>query len=386
MQRKEHFPAETNWAYILGAGASFADDNRFPLMKAVFKGFEDQDSNQHSYADTRKTLLKWLKNNYDNYQNENIEGILTYLDFLRSGYILAEKPSLQTDYSLQYKKIYSELIDYLHERLNINGNIEDLILHYNLLDKITQKDSIITFNYDETLDATLAYYNKKKPTDEKLPHFLNLQYLISKCESKGFVFSGLGEISTSQLGQGYLLKLHGSLFWKSCINNYCPNHFYINIGNESEDFLDEEGYLNKTHHSMFPDDPSFCNLCGGELEPVLIYPSAHKQISTFPKIKVMWQKAHRILSNATHYVIIGYSFPETDFNVRNLIRRSCYHGKGRSWRIVDPDWENVLKKLKPLIIGQSKSVSFFLQCYEGLEQFINDDFVEAVDEKYFHNL
>lgn len=385
MHRKEHFPAETNWLYILGAGASFADDNRFPLMKDVFKGFEDQDKDQHSYAKTRKTLLDWLKNNYDNYQNENIESILTYLDFLRSGYILSEKAVLQADYSLQYKKIYSELISYLRERLNINGYIEDLTLHYELLNKVTQKDSIITFNYDEALDTSIAYYNTKNP-GKKLPHFLNLQYLISKTAERDFLFSGLGEISTSQHGRGYLLKLHGSLFWKTCINNYCPNHFYINIGNESEEFLDEEEYLSKTHYSMFPDEPSFCNMCGGELEPVLIYPSAEKQISMFPKVKVMWQKAHRILSNATHFVIIGYSFPETDFNIRNLIRRSCYHGKGRSWRIVDPDWQNVLQKLKPLIKGQSKSVSFFLRCYEGFRQFINDDFVADIDEKYFHRL
>ena len=122
------------------------------------------------------------------------------------------------------------------------------------------------------------------------------------------------------------------------------------------------------------------------MEKIFIYPTSYKQFSLFPKLRVIWQEAYRIFENATHYVLIGYSLPETDYHVRNLIRKACFFGKGRSWRIVDPDWNNILKRLKPLIEEQGNSVTFFLRCYKGFEEFLKDEYVEGVDYKYFWDL
>lgn len=385
MDRREHVPAETKYVYILGAGASYADDSRLPLLRSVFKSFEEpRDGLKTSWADRYSTLHKWLKDQYSSYQTENIEEVLTYLDYLRSNFVFAD--NLVEQLNIEITKVYLELIDYLQKILNPIEEGKNLQLHSTLVKRLKPFDSIISFNYDEVIDSTLVGHNAGNTDGERLPQLLNLQYLISKVSNKDSLFNSLGTGRTAEAGHGILLKLHGSLFWTSCTHFDCPNRFYIGMSNEDHLIVDEEGYYNNAGFNMFPEVPSFCGLCGNKLERVFIYPTAYKQFSVFPKIRVLWQEAHRVLSSATHFVIIGYSLPDTDFQVKNLIRHSCYSGKGRSWRIVDPNWKDVLCRLKPLIEEQSHSVTFFLRCYEGFTQYLKDEFVEEVDHEYFWNL
>ncbi|GEM_PF-7058080 len=387
MDRNEHFPAETNHVYILGAGASHAEDKKFPLMNSVFKELETQD-NDHSISKAKlySNLLKWLKFNYSDYRSANIEDVLTYLDFLRENYIFSDIASKVDYLNIELHKIGLELIDYLQHVLNPIGDVEDLKLYPALVKRFKQVDSIISFNYDEIIDMAMIDYNKKNTGGENLPQLLNLQYLISKVSNRHSLFSPLGTTYRAESGIGVLLKLHGSLFWTTCLTSNCPNHFFINMGNEDYFIKSEEDYYKNPYYDLFPDVLPFCGLCGGRLERVFIYPSAFKQLSLFPKMRVLWQKAHRVLSAATHFVIIGYSLPETDFHVRNLLRQACYSGKGRSWKIVDPNWEVVLGRLKPLIAEQSHSVTFFLRCYNGFAEYLRDEYVEGIDYQYLWNL
>lgn len=387
MDRKEHFPFETNHVYILGAGASHADDKRLPLMRSVFKDFENaRNGIDTSWADRYSNLFSWLKNHYGSYQIQNIEEVLTYLDYLKSNFVFADNPNLVAHLNVDITKVYLELIDYLQNILNPVQDPKDLQLHSALVEKFKPFDSIISFNYDEIIDSALIGFNRDNSNSEKQPQLLNLQYLISKVSSKESLFSSLGGERRAEAGRGILLKLHGSLFWTSCTQSDCPNRFYINMSNEDHIIIDEERYYKNPGFDLCPEVPSFCGLCGNKLERVFVYPSAYKQISAVPRIRVLWQEAHRVLSSATHYVIIGYSLPDTDFDVKNLIRQSCYADKGRSWRIVDPKWKDVLRRLKPLIEEQSHSVTFFLRCYEGFSQYLKDEFVEGVDEEHFWNL
>ncbi|MBD3339728.1 MAG: hypothetical protein GF353_11505 [Candidatus Lokiarchaeota archaeon] len=386
VEREEHFPLETNYVYILGAGASYADDKRFPLMKSVFEGFQNPRENSNkSWAEIYPNLLNWLKQNYSDYRSANIEEILTYLDFLRDDYIFDDIPYTAEAIRNELNVVNLELVEYLQKRLNPKSNINNFKLHNALAKKLKPEDSIISLNYDEIIETVLIAHNRSQENIKKLPQLLNLQYLISKISNRESLFSSLGFNFQAEDGPGYLLKLHGSLFWTSCATSNCPNRFYINMSNEDHIIENEEEYYKNPGFDYFPNIPAFCEICGGKLEKIFIYPTAFKQFNLFPKLRVIWQKAYRILENATHYVLIGYSLPETDYHVRNLIRKACFSGKGRSWRIVDPDWKKVLKRLKPLIEDQGNSVTFFLRCYKGFEEFLNDEHVEGVDYEDFWN-
>ena len=387
MDRREHFPAEKNYVYILGAGASHADDKRFPLLNTVFRDFEQPlDDRNTTSAKRYPYLFRWLKNNYSDYRSANIEDVLTYLNFLKESFVFADIASEVEYRNLDHNKIGLELIDYLQHKLNPIEQRDNLGLHLSLVKRLTPFDSIISFNYDEAIDAAIIEHNRDENNSEKLPQLLNLQYLISKVANRHSLFSPLGTTYVADEGVGIVLKLHGSLFWTTCMSTNCPNHFCINMSNEDHIIKNEEDYYRNAGFTLFPDIPPFCGLCGGKLERVFIYPSASKQFSLFPKMRVLWQKAHRVLSTATHFVIIGYSLPDTDYHVKNLIRLSCYSGNGRSWRIVDPRWDVVLRKLKPLIEAQSHSGTFFLRCYKGFAEFIKDEYIEDVDYNYFWKL
>lgn len=378
MNDREHNPAEKNHLYILGAGASFAEDNRFPLLNNAFND-EEMEINLSDYD----RLKEWLQNNFEDYKKANLEEVFTYLDFLRDQYVYDEAMRDET-INIEIQIIYNELIRYVQRILDPTEDSSNLDLYNKLVERVEPNDSIISFNYDELIE--FAIINRMgNDSENPPPQLINLQYLISNL-NKNSLFRSLGDVPRSVKGRGILLKLHGSLYWSSCTTKGCPNSYYINMSNENNDFLNEDDYFANPGFSMFPDDPPYCGMCGGKLERVFIYPSATKKLDSFPKMRLIWQEANSVLRLATHFVIIGYSFPETDVHVRNLVKNACYFGKGRSWRIVDPNWEQVAKKLKPLIYKQSHSTSFFFRCYEGFEQYLNGEEVEGIDTEYFHNL
>jgi hypothetical protein len=350
-------------------------------MKTVFKNFTDVNDG-NSYSKCYPNLFEWLKVNYNSFSDQNIEEVLTYLDYLKNEFTISESSKF-----FDIPKIYSELINYLQELLNHSNNPKDLKLHLQLVRKIKPDDSIISFNYDEIIDFALIDYNKKIKNKTKLPQLLNLQYLISRTSFNNSLFKSIGIERCAQSGSGVLLKLHGSLFWNTCTKIDCPNRFFINMSNEVNKIDSEVAYYQNPGFDMLPHEPLCCGLCGSKVESVFIYPSAYKQFSDFPKIKVLWQEAFRVLNSATHYVIIGYSLPETDWHVKNLIRQACYRDKGRSWRIVDPNWKDVLKRLKPLIQGQTNSVTFYLKCYTTFSNYLrNKNVAEDYVDDYFLKL
>ena len=50
---------------------------------------------------------------------------------------------------------------------------------------------------------------------------------------------------------------------------------------------------------------------------------------------------------------------------------------------MDPNYEGVLRRLKPLIEEQSHSGTFYLECFEGFQEFIDNKPVAGIDAKYF---
>jgi len=112
-----------------------------------------------------------------------------------------------------------------------------------------------------------------------------------------------------------LYKIHGSLNWLKCPS--C-NRLYVNpdtkigipagsLGIECR-FCDQSFIL-----------PSR-NLLGIKLEPQLIYPTFVKDFSNV-HFQRIWDNVSTELSEASRIVFIGYSFPQADYEIRQLLAR-----------------------------------------------------------------
>jgi hypothetical protein len=93
------------------------------------------------------------------------------------------------------------------------------------------------------------------------------------------------------------------------------------------------------------DYPSYCTFCGTELNPFLIPPLLNKPIARDGIIRSIWGNAFSAISSASELVIVGYSFPLTDFYAQWLFRSAMERNREfarmrkrdcRIW-IVNPD-------------------------------------------------
>jgi NAD-dependent SIR2 family protein deacetylase len=169
--------------------------------------------------------------------------------------------------------------------------------------------SVISTNWDILLDNSLYNeINKRK--------YLGVVdyccYISSYDEDDKKVKPGL-EI----LGMGgynvKLLKLHGSLNWLQCprchrlyakFNSKIAMNPYQDIRRPSCRHCDKNFENNKSH----------------ELISNLIMPTFLKDLSN-PQYKIIWQNAGIELSEAKKIVFIGYSLPQADFEMRQLLSR-----------------------------------------------------------------
>jgi hypothetical protein len=136
-------------------------------------------------------------------------------------------------------------------------------------------------------------------------------YLSSLRENKkikpGLFALGRGKFNVK------LLKIHGSMNW-----HLCPRcqRLYVDL------YKDFQGlYLITKHHcahckSNFAD----VDMNSIRLRTNLIMPTFLKDLNNF-QIKLIWQNAGVELSEADKVVFIGYSLPQADFELRQLLSR-----------------------------------------------------------------
>ncbi len=112
-----------------------------------------------------------------------------------------------------------------------------------------------------------------------------------------------------------LLKLHGSMNWLQCPQ--CQRLFVT--------------YFQKIAIHEFVKEPT-CRFCtrnfrssgarisNSKLSSQLIMPTFLKDLNNV-QLKLIWQNAGIEIAEATHLVFMGYSFPEADFELRQLLAR-----------------------------------------------------------------
>jgi hypothetical protein len=175
--------------------------------------------------------------------------------------------------------------------------------------KIEDPVSVISTNWDILLDNSIKDcidndYKNKAVVDYCC-------YISSFQKEDQSVMPGL-----EMLGRGgfnvKLLKLHGSLNWLQCprcqrvyidfYNKIAINHIYNKVS---------------CRHckNNFKKDNESHNLVSN-----LVMPTFLKNLSN-PQYKLIWQNAAIELSEANHIVFIGYSLPQADFEMRQLLAR-----------------------------------------------------------------
>ena len=174
-------------------------------------------------------------------------------------------------------------------RIRMDKTFEDFISLIKMLKKYKYQDSsIITFNYDITLDAALRYRN------------LGPVYYFEE---------------DSKADQNYsipLLKLHGSLNWTKCkhcgkINSFDTSKIF------NSDYTTKSSKNNINILSYFKG--LVCYNCKEEIlnpEPIIVPPLFNK-IDYQLQIKNVWNKAAKELAEADNVVIIGYSLRDSDY-------------------------------------------------------------------------
>lgn len=227
--------------------------------------------------------------------------------------------------------------------------------------KIEDPVSVISTNWDILLDNSIkncidSDYKNKAVVDYCC-------YISSFQEEDQSVMPGL-----EMLGRGgfnvKLLKLHGSLNWLQCPR--CQR-VYIDFYNKIAISHIYNKVCCRHCKKNFEKDSESHNLVSN-----LVMPTFLKNLSN-PQYKLIWQNAAIELSEAKHIVFIGYSLPQADFEMRQLLARMVR--KDALIEVVDyvnqDDKDGSIKKMKDrysVFFGKRK-VTFHL---EGAKKYIEN--------------
>lgn len=174
--------------------------------------------------------------------------------------------------------------------------------------------SVITMNWDNVLENSLfdlchKYNNKLNKNQQKiLPDLCFYNYDLS--QSKEHIPST--HIKAKKFKNIKILKMHGFLAWLECPK--C-GRIFTDFTEEiaSEEFLEMK--CPKCSIETFDDGEAPI------LRNLIITPTFMKSLDNL-NIKNIWQNALIDISEADHIVFIGYSFPDADFEMRCLLKKS----------------------------------------------------------------
>jgi len=164
-----------------------------------------------------------------------------------------------------------------------------------------------------------------------------------------------------------VLKLHGSIDWFLCPE--CGRLFTGSAVDES----------NLCRYAISMEcsycDPSMVSRFRSTLFPLIVSPTYLKGIDQ-PRVSLIWHWAHLALRAARRVVFVGYSLPDSDFALRNLLKRSI--GSQTAIDVVlrnsDDYHPNTVRELRfafpaeryRRFFGKSRQLTFHL---EGLENY-----------------
>jgi hypothetical protein len=363
--------------YLLGAGASHdaTKNENYPLPLA--NQFFDNDRllnfwpnyslgiPKYSRSALHRILLQYFGADLrKGSSNLNIEEIYS---FLESAPIIFSPRTV--DYST-FIAARRELLEYIFSVIVLSETKSNNInLHSTIVKKLGLEDSIITFNWDCLIDH---YLENNKIGQKLLNARRDLMHPLGYITKKKDFY----EFATERLHGGQFIKLHGSVDYAICMDSNCI-HYEVPLLLHST----EAGY---SGHS--------CPSCGGKTDIFIVPPHIHKSYQPKRFLRLQVRTAAEKLSIAEKIVIIGYSFPEFDFQAKMMLRLQ----RREPWQVsdgsichlkeiilvnpsvIDESW---MKMTKDLLGMNNPKLSYGskvnLAIYPSVEAFLdNEDFAE----------
>ncbi len=308
--------------YVLGAGASKEAtkslEYSMPLASEFFEQkyiakFWPQPLNDESYAGNilppfeKSELRHLLLSYYDFDENKRTDiNIEELFSFIESRAVVGQ---LSEFYPERLRNCKAQLLAYIYAVMRyLPWGLKNCALTQYILKKIRQGDSILTFNWDLIFDEALEQTNSRLHMDQRnlfypSPGDPNSRSFFLRNDESRFL-NGYEKEFDNNYKYGSFLKLHGSINYMYCETDQCTYHhvpIYVSTFFEA--------------HRPLP-----CPVCGERLKPLIMPPSIKKSYSLGHFFRRQASIASEVLKRAENIVVIGYSFPQFDFEAIAMFR------------------------------------------------------------------
>lgn len=321
----EHSPSTSNCSgqsepsvFLLGAGFSACVTNgALPVMQGFF---------DRLHAERQRSLLDFVVDVAGDPQKANAEEVIGLLDQLEDS-PLSDLDGKIAKWQPQVLPLRRQLGDYCLQRLcGVGWSAEHWATC--VLASADSNTTIITTNYDNLAESILSAKVGATHFGEMATchHCRMRRILLADCDCTGTHWASRPH------WRGSVLKLHGSVAWKTCYNPEC-RQFQCLVADQ--------------HCRPFDDCP--CSCCRHTCQPVIVLPSPRKTYSQFPHLKRMWDSAAQAMNEATNMLVFGFSFPTSDCLVRLMVRTALSHGKLQQVSIIDLYPDSIADRFKSMI-------------------------------------
>jgi hypothetical protein len=314
--------------YILGAG--FSKPANAPIQSEIIKEilnlrnehFGAKDKIIKGYLDQfEKFLANELYIDRADFKNIALEDVFTPIDRciidgvsfrsfdnkklvelrerIYSLIIIAIKEKLKN--STQHKLYIDKFANYLVGKMRPRMN-----------DKMHDPFSVISTNWDILLDNSI----KKAIETDNNNGVVDYCCYISSLHDDETIKPGLWALGRGKYNVK-LLKIHGSMNWLNCPK--CQR-LYVAF----YDKIAEYGIYKDKNCSHCSKNFKENKTISTALQSNLIMPTFLKDLNNF-QIKLIWQNSGVELSEASKIVFIGYSLPQADYELRQLLSRMIPH-------------------------------------------------------------
>ena len=293
-----------NKTYLIGAGFSRSFSNDYPLSCDFFEKMREKKVGGKSFIHLNPSLEdvdRFLERFFP--FEPDLEEVLS---FLTQKYFPQDFRQHWQHRDDVYQELLWNIPNFLSHAKPRSPEVSELLARFcNLL--VSEMANIVTFNYDCLLDQGLLSHGKWNPSSG---YGFPMRHMINALSFQG----ASKEIEVSKVS---LLKLHGSINWGTAALEGADSQaeiFYSPPNNSDNQNIGHIGVSSQTTESM-PLSLSFT--------PFIIPPILDKTGYYDNKfLRRLWFLAHECLTFSEEIVIIGYSFPETDYFARFLIREA----------------------------------------------------------------
>lgn len=303
---------ELDTVFVLGAG--FSRRAGMPLQTEILSAVRSLDllvpplDIQAKYFDAYALVQKFISHFFELVGDPTLEDVFTFLDdaIIRRQHCLG---FMWTDLA----KVHSALVQlivvcFLDRQARIADSDWKIYrdIASGMLEQIKDPSDgmVLSLNWDCVAERALALAVHAKDT------------ISVRCCPASTSLGNADEIEAWKPGRGPklpVLKLHGSIDWFLCPE--CGRLFTGSAVDES----DLCRYAMGMECSYCA--PRMISQSKSTLFPLILSPTYLKSIDQ-PRVSLIWHWAHLALRAARRVVFVGYSFPNSDFALRNLLKRS----------------------------------------------------------------